>query len=470
MSESRELLDAQILHDAGGTGVLQALREVAVGIENVHRTMDTADALTADRLQIAGEELHVVEEEMAAQLAEVESVAAAREEERLLTRRLLASLPVPLLATDGHGAILEANTAAAQLLGVDPRDLSHKPLFAFVDTVSRRHGRNLLRDVIRSGGTAEGVLRLSPRTGDSVECQVTVARVPASRTGLTGDPHGVDVVRWVLEVPTGDADGDPVSRATLIKLCRLGIGDFDLRSLLRRVAELSVEGVATIQAASIMLGHPAQPELLASSSSLAQAADGVQHLAGCGPVFEAYTRAQPVGTADLFRDSRWPALSHASGDRSVQGCLVMPLVLDGVTVGVFGCYRDTELDLAQAERGAAPYVAAAQSRVRDCRVVQELRAVRDQLQEALTSRAVIDQAKGMVMITRKCSAEQAFALLTRMSNAGNRKLRDIAQEIVLQGSGEATAVRRRPGVDHHAVSNAAEPGAPAAGRRGATGR
>jgi AmiR/NasT family two-component response regulator len=56
--------------------------------------------------------------------------------------------------------------------------------------------------------------------------------------------------------------------------------------------------------------------------------------------------------------------------------------------------------------------------------------VRDELNEALTSRAVIDQAKGMIMQAQGCDADEAFSLLVRMSSHSNRKVRDLAREFV----------------------------------------
>ncbi len=88
----------------------------------------------------------------------------------------------------------------------------------------------------------------------------------------------------------------------------------------------------------------------------------------------------------------------------------------------------------------APFVQAAATLVRDSRTIQEMRSVQEQLRQALASRAVIDQAKGMIMLSRRCSAEDAFAVLVRMSNDSNRKIRELAAELV------AAAVQGRPPV------------------------
>ena len=59
----------------------------------------------------------------------------------------------------------------------------------------------------------------------------------------------------------------------------------------------------------------------------------------------------------------------------------------------------------------------------------------DQLAEALRSRAVIDQAKGILMGARRCTAEEAFDILVRLSQQSQRKLRDVAQALVAETTG-----------------------------------
>jgi transcriptional regulator with GAF, ATPase, and Fis domain len=238
-----------------------------------------------------------------------------------------------------------------------------------------------------------------------------------------------------------------VIRATPVEHCPPGVDDADLRFLLRSVADFLCAGLTWVDAASVVLGDPAGPEVLVSSSSLAQAGDGAQHRAGDGPVFDAYRQGGRVGTAALCDDERWPVLRRAAGRTAEphvpHGCLALPLELDGATAGVVTLYHQQagDFDVEAVADRARPYVVALQTLVRDSRLVEELVRTREQLREALTSRAVIDQAKGMVMLTQGCDAEEAFRVLVRMSNANNRKLRDVAQQIVDRAvSGRAQAV------------------------------
>jgi len=404
-------------------GVLDAVHEVMGELEAVGTALGAGEARAAERLEAATEKLHAVEEQVA-------SADAARRDERLGTGRLLAALPVPVLTTDTDGTILDANAAAAGLLGVDLPSLPRTSWFAFLETRSCRRGRSLLGGAARTGRPAEGVLDVRPRGGPASPCRVLLAPIPAA-----------DAVRWVVEAPRAAGD-DPASQASLVELCGLGAGDADLDNLLRRVSELACDGLSGVAGASVLLGDPLAPDVLVSSSSFAQHGDGAQHRAGSGPIVDAHARTSAVGTADLFGDDRWPRLRGPVGRRPGRGCLALPLVLGGETIGVLALYEcGSHLDAALATR-ARPYAAAAQTLVRDSRLLAELADARRQLESALVSRAVIDQAKGIVMLTRACTADEAFALLVRMSNSGNRRLRDIAADVVDRASRGELALQR----------------------------
>lgn len=245
------------------------------------------------------------------------------------------------------------------------------------------------------------------------------------------------VVRQAVELlqeEVSDRPDESRYRATIVELCRIGAADADLRGLLRHVAELAAEGLPHVAAASVVIGDPARPGVMASSSALAQSADGLQHRAGEGPVFDAFARGETTGTAALFTDARWPHLARISHlDRCTQAVLALPVRHDRRTTGVVVLYSGPDSSFtADLLVQAGPYRAAVQSLVRDCHVLEQMALVRDQLSEALTSRAVIDQAKGMIMMSRGCTADEAFALLCRMSGAANRKVRDVARDFVAE--------------------------------------
>jgi PAS domain-containing protein len=363
-------------------------------------------------------------------------------EERLLSRSLIAALPVPLLSTDAHGRVVQANPAAACLLDATVSTLEREPVFHRLDEDSRRDGQALLEKAVRTRRDVRGSLVVLP-PGRQVACQVTL--VPAvsvdHEPAAAHEEPVVNLVRWVI-VPARDAPPDTTGTSTtvpdaaLAELCRLGIGQADLRTLLSRVTEFACRGLPGVDAASIVLGDPLEPAVLASSSTVAQAGDAVQHYAGRGPVFDAYHHARPAGTDDLIHDPRW-SLSRVNGvDPLARRCLALPFTLAGGVIGVLALYGEEKLAADTLAARARPYLATAETLVRDSRLLAEVVTTRDQLQEALTSRSEIDQAKGIIMAIRRCSADEAFFLLTRMSNTTHRKVRDIARDLTAQAVGD----------------------------------
>ena len=164
------MTDARALHvraaSSPGAGALaDTVREVAAELAAIRSSFGSDPTSTvglSDRLEVAGEELHVLEEEVSAQLAELERAVVVRGEERLLTRRLLATLPVPLIATNTDGAVLEANSAAVGLLGVSARTVERKPLFVYVDAASRRTARGTRQDGSQGSPGSPRSLRRRP--------------------------------------------------------------------------------------------------------------------------------------------------------------------------------------------------------------------------------------------------------------------------------------------------------------------
>lgn len=226
------------------------------------------------------------------------------------------------------------------------------------------------------------------------------------------------------QTPTGQEQTSYLRALT--QLCRLGAGDGDLAGLLRQVADLAVRANAA-RAASVILGDPADPVLLVSTSPLAQSADGAQYMSGTGPIFEAYRDAAVAGS--VGGPSRPGTNPVGEIDSRAGAQLAMPLMIDDRPAGVFMLYGHDRQDPQITDR-LAPFVVGAATLVRDNRAMTQLRLAEEQLREALSSRAVIDQAKGMIMVKRRCTADEAFEILVELSNATNRKLRELAAAFV----------------------------------------
>lgn len=186
---------------------------------------------------------------------------------------------------------------------------------------------------------------------------------------------------------------------------------------------------------SIVLRRPGELPTVASSDGLAELLDGVQRATGQGPLLDVIEGGGPVTSLDLRAESRWPRFLAAA--EQVRGVHCEPLESKGTLLGVLTLYSRRPGGFAD-ETWVAMRVTAAHVGVlfRAALDVARMREVAGQLKEALTTRAVIDQALGIVMAQRRCTARQAFELLRQISQDRNVKVHQIAASIVEKVSGE----------------------------------
>jgi GAF domain-containing protein len=346
------------------------------------------------------------------------------------------------------------------VLGIRLDRLLRKPLFAFVEPADRAELRRLLLEALadeqeqfRSVAT---LVVLTPRSGASrtLEVAATVHRdLSTQRTDVTwvliGRPAQTDPPeRRSADDPSGRGSLGARLARTVVELTRLPIVSEGVADLLSRIAQLCQGAFGSPVFVSITIGDPAAPDLVATDSKQAQTMDGAQVVAGEGPCADAWDQERTVVTATLRDDPRWPRLAdHLRSpvvELPVTGVVAVPITVGERTAGVLDVYG-VAADIAAPENvQAAELLGATVSAVlHEAELKAELATVSQQLQTALTSRATIDQAKGIIMAMRGCGADEAFRHLVRLSSSRNRKLRDVAAELVV--AAERAGGRRRSG-------------------------
>ncbi|GAT64654.1 GAF and ANTAR domain-containing protein [Planomonospora sp. ID91781] len=168
----------------------------------------------------------------------------------------------------------------------------------------------------------------------------------------------------------------------------------------------------------------------ASHSELVVLVDSESGL-GRGPCAEARSTGRHVIVQDVLRETRWPDYTAMAVRCGVRSVLAMPITVEravlvlglyGVRPGVFATRNVTPLAEMLAEQ-----VTVALANMWD---YDEVRTDAAQMQEALAGRAVIDQAKGIIMKSSGCSAEEAFDELRRVSQHHQVKVADLARLLV----------------------------------------
>jgi GAF domain-containing protein len=154
------------------------------------------------------------------------------------------------------------------------------------------------------------------------------------------------------------------------------------------------------------------------------------YLACTGPASDAAKRGYCV-IGDVAADTRWRECSEAATAVGIRSLLAVPLIGPSGHIGTltaFGHRSHAYGSAALAEaRAFARYAALATSLAA---LQHESARLAQQAQEALSSRAMIEQAKGIVMAERDCSPDEAFSLLTVVARRMSRKLRDVADAVV----------------------------------------
>jgi len=394
----------------------------------------------SQRLAGAEEELAAIHDEMRQQQQEINDLLAGADSGRAgMMRRFLSTLPLATLLTTSTGKIVDANAAAHAALRIPVGGLIGKPFFAYIAQDDRRRLRSALSLACSADELLQVTALVMPRHGTAVSSYFALVREDVEPlAAATADQSGEEepdltTVRWVI-LPNYEAVEGPPSHQqleALTRLCRLGANDGDLRATLGQVARLCLQALAEVEDVSLLVGNPLEPSMTIASSATAQHLDGLQHARAGGPSFDAYRSRRPVAL-DGEAVTKHRGLARDKQASLVRSLLAVPLVADNLPSGVLTIYATGDRSVATlvALRQVMPFVEAAQTLIRDTRAHEEMRRTQEQLTEALTSRAVIDQAKGMIMISLKCDADEAFAHLVRMSSTRHEKVREVAQSMV----------------------------------------
>lgn len=150
-----------------------------------------------------------------------------------------------------------------------------------------------------------------------------------------------------------------------------------------------------------------------------------------GPCHEAYGKAGRVLVPDLAAEERWPEYATVAlqvGFRSVAG---LPLHVEDRAVGALNVYHTETFDWPDEDVATAQVLAnMATGYILNAHELAEMKQLAEQLEHALESRVVIEQAKGIVAARSGEDVHQAFERLRSYARSHNRELHDVARDVV----------------------------------------
>jgi GAF domain-containing protein len=217
------------------------------------------------------------------------------------------------------------------------------------------------------------------------------------------------------------------------ELSRMVVVDRPLTEVLTDVTRLAAHGIPGADASSITLIRNERPFTVAHYGEMSLAADELQYEHGYGPCVDAGRAGVLLRVDDMLTEQRWPDyVAHLLRTTEVRSSLSIPLPYQGSSIGALNNYSTRPAAFAHPESlraglEVAEIVAVA---VANADAHAQLGEQARNMRLAMESRAVIEQAKGVLMAQRGVDADQAFDILREASQRYNRKLRDIAVGIV----------------------------------------
>ena len=221
----------------------------------------------------------------------------------------------------------------------------------------------------------------------------------------------------------------------LAVLSRIRLDEVALDDVLARVAELANRAVPGSVHVSVSLVQAGANRAITYTSDLARSLDEWQYAHDDGPCLDASVSAGSVSLPDLADEPRWPGWAARARAAGVQSSLSIGLPIQEAVTGALNVYGGTThaFDKASIEL-AEEFAAYAAVALANAHLYESTATLARQMQEAMRSRAVIEQAKGIIMGQRRCSAEEAFTLLAKLSQDSNRKLREVAEALVARAA------------------------------------
>jgi GAF domain-containing protein len=219
---------------------------------------------------------------------------------------------------------------------------------------------------------------------------------------------------------------------SLVEMADTLVDDYDVVDLLTGLTDRCVS-LLGVSAAGVMLASPAGSlGLVASSSEAMRLLEEFELQAEKGPCLDAFRDGEPVEHEDLEAGpGRWPSFSAAARKAGFRSAIALPLRLREVTLGALNLLNVTRTPMNAADLIVArAFADLAALSVAQHRASAEALRLNEHLTVALTSRVIIEQAKGVLSERAGVDVAEAFARLRAYSRNGNLRLTDVAQAAI----------------------------------------
>lgn len=242
---------------------------------------------------------------------------------------------------------------------------------------------------------------------------------------------------------------------SLAGLSEMLTGSQPLRETLMDIANFAVDAIPGADGAGLTMLEQDRPQTVVASADFVQAIDDVQYGLGEGPCLQAVATGQTQTSGSLGGEVRWPRFGPRVGRMGVHSALSLPLLLAGGpdgdrVIGAMNVYaHGKDAFSADAVRIGERFARPAAVSVHNAQVLAHSQRLAERLAEALTNRAVIDQALGVLMSRSGATPQEAFARLRAMSQAQQVKVAVVSKALVDEAVSRARS--RHGGLPSHGL-------------------
>jgi GAF domain-containing protein len=218
----------------------------------------------------------------------------------------------------------------------------------------------------------------------------------------------------------------------IASLASIVLGDQPFEVVLATLTEVAKKTIVGAAEVSVTI-EGREPATAARTSKSADPVDEAQYQTGEGPCLDALRQARTIVIDDVRTETRWPDFAELAHQAGLGSSVSVPLLVNDrhtASLNIYGSEPGAfSEDAVTAAESLAVYAAVVLS---NADLYRSAASRAEQMTEAMASRAVIEQAKGALMASRRCDADEAFAILVKLSQQSHRKLRDVAQAVIDQ--------------------------------------
>lgn len=220
--------------------------------------------------------------------------------------------------------------------------------------------------------------------------------------------------------------------AAFVKLADTLTDEYDMIDLLDTLVNECVD-ILDADAGGLMIADPdaGQLQLVVSTSEEAGFVEVNQLNAGDGPCIDCYTSGRPVSVGDIESGSaRWPSFAEIALQNGFRAMHAFPLRLRGTVIGAMNLFSATPGELTEEDITVGQALAdVATIGILQERGIRDRTVVTEQLQRALDSRVVIEQAKGIIAHATGTDMDDAYKVLRAYARSHSQRLSQVAADI-----------------------------------------